>query len=57
MEKKISRQELNAMLANGTATYIGCDGEVDVYHIVVGKWESGECSGWDVRYCEVPCEL
>ena len=45
----ISRQELNAMLANGTAIYIGCDGEVNAYHIVLGEW--------DVRYCEVPCEL
>lgn len=56
METKISRQDLSAMLANGTAVHIGCDGEVDVYHIALGEWESGECSGELVGYCEVPCE-
>ena len=57
METIISRQDLDQMLANGTAVYIGCDGNVDVYHIALGEWESGECSGQLIGYCEVPCDL
>ena len=56
MEMKISRQELDERLANGTAIYIGCDGEIDAYHIALGEWKSGEFSGQLMGYCEVPCE-